>query len=342
MLRILILTISFLLSILLTSATPIFAQQQLDLTVSPLFFEFSTEKGTTLADKMRVRNNTETPIALQVGLQRLAPGANSEVTFADPKPEDEFVSWVKLESQAVTARPREWTDIPFTINVPDTAAFGYYFAFLLTQVPFEKEPGTTKVTGGVAVPVLLTVKVPGAIASAELLSFAPKAFVNEYLPVEFSALVASRGNVHIKPRGNIFIRGSTGRDLAILEVNQELGSILPQASRTFESAWTDGFLVREPVMEDGKVVTDEKGNTKTKLTVHWNKLTEFRFGRFSGYLLLVYDDGTRDVALEGTTTFWVIPYKFLAGLLVGVIVFVLLVRKLLRAYVVREVQKRQK
>lgn len=325
-----ILTFSFILSIFLTHTTPLFAQQQLDLTTTPLFFEYSTEKGAKLTDKIRVRNNTAAPISLRVGLQRLAPGQNSEATLSDPKPEDEFVSWVKLESQSINARPREWTDIPFTIDLPETAAFGYYFAFLLSQAPPEKEEGTAKVVGGVAVPVLINVKAPGAIASGKLIEFKPKTFINEYLPVEFVVRVSNTGNVHIKPRGNIFVRGAK-EDLAILEVNQALGSVLPQGQRSFEGTWTDGFLVREPG-EDGK----------TKLTINWNKLTELRIGRYSANLLVVYDDGTRDVALEGTTSFWVIPYKILVGLIIGLVVLVLTARKLLQVYVAREVQKRQK
>lgn len=338
--KIRLLTIAFLLLITFGAAS-VFAQQQpLDLTVSPLFFEYATEKGAKLTDKIRVRNNTAAPISLQVGLQKLAPGANNETTISNLKPEDEFVSWVTLESQVVDAKPQEWTDIPFTINVPETAAFGYYFAFLLTQAPPEKEAGTAKVVGGVGVPVLLNVKAPGAIASGELIEFKPKAFINEYLPVEFIARFSNTGNVHIKPRGNIFVRGAK-EDLAILEVNQALGSVLPQAERSFEAAWTEGFLVREPIIEDGKVVKDKKGDIKTKLTIHWNRLTEFRLGRYSGHLLAVYDDGTRDVALEGTTNFWVIPYKVLAGLVIGVVVLVLVIRKLLQVYVAREVRRRE-
>lgn len=326
-----ILTILFLFSIFLTSAAPVFAQQQLDpdligvdLTTSPLFFEFSTEKGATITDKIRVRNNSANSISIQVSLQRLAPGANNEAALSDPKGGDEFVSWVKFESQSITARPREWTDIPFTINVPDTAAFGYYFAFLLTQTPPEQEAGTAKVAGGIAVPVLLNVKAPGAIAKGELVEFKPKAFINEYLPVEFTARVENKGNVHIKPRGNIFVR-SGNNDLAILEINKEMGSILPQASRNFETSWLDGFLVRE----------------EGKLTINWNKLTDFRLGRYSGHLLMVYDDGTKDAALEAATTFWVIPYKIIGGLVIGIIALVLIIRKLLQIYVAREVKKRQ-
>lgn len=322
---------SFLLLTFLFTTRPIFAQQQpLDLTASPVFFEFSTEKGATLKDKIRVRNNTAASISLQVGLQRLAPGANSEVELSDPKTGDEFVSWLNIENQTINARPREWTDIPFTIKIPETAAFGYYFAFLLTQAPPEQEAGTAKVAGGVAVPVLLNVKAPGAIAKGELLEFKPKVFINEYLPVEFSARISNTGNVHIKPRGNIFIRGAGGKDLAILEVNQALGSVLPQAARSFESAWTDGFLVREP---------GEGG--KTKLTINWNKLTDFRIGRYSAYLLAVYDDGTKDVAFEGTTAFWVIPYKLIGGTLLALLALIFAIRKLLKAYVATEIRRRQ-
>lgn len=308
----------FLLSIFLTSATLIFAQtDKLDLSVSPLFFEFSTEKGAAIKDKIRVRNNSASPISLRVGLQRLAPGQNSEATLADPKPEDEFVSWVKLESQSISARPREWTEIPFTISIPQDAAFGYYFAFLLTQSPPQQEAGTAKVTGGVAVPVLLNVKAPGAIASGKLIEFKPKASFYDYLPATFITRFSNTGNVHIKPRGNIFIKNAfTARQVGILEVNPEMGSILPGASRSFESQWNESFIVREPVIEDGKTVLTKDGKPKTSLKVNWDKILSLRIGKYNATALLVVSGADRDYSYEATTSFIVFPYLLVFGALV--------------------------
>jgi hypothetical protein len=302
-------------------------ENRLDLSLSPVFFEFSVEPGAVIKDKIRVRNNTANSLDLAVGIQRIAPGRNSEVEISDPRREDEYVSWISFERKSVTARPREWTDIPFTINVPDNAAFGYYFAFFLSQAGVEEEPGAARVVGGVAVPVLLNVKAPGAQISGNLIEFKAGSFINEYLPVEFTARVENTGNVHIKPRGNIFIRRGD-RDISILEINEDLGSVLPGAQRTFESAWTDGFLVRDP-------------DTK-KLQINWNKLTEFRFGPYSAHLLMVYDDGQKDVALEESVTFWVIPYKVIGGIILALIVLMFIGKKLLAAYVASEIRKRQK
>jgi hypothetical protein len=288
-------------------------ENRLDLSLSPVFFEFSVEPGAVIKDKIRVRNNTANSLDLAVGIQRIAPGRNSEVEISDPRREDEYVSWISFERKSVTARPREWTDIPFTINVPDNAAFGYYFAFFLSQAGVEEEPGTAKVVGGVAVPVLLNVKAPGAQISGNLIEFKTGSFINEYLPVEFTARVENTGNVHIKPRGNIFILGWDKRELAILEINESMSAILPGAERSFTANWNGGFLTRDKA--SGRVQID------------WDKpLTTLRFGPHTAYLLMTYDDGQKDIALEERVTFWVIPYTLIIGIVIAIVILVVLIR----------------
>jgi hypothetical protein len=76
------------------------------------------------------------------------------------------------------------------------------------------------------------------------------------------------------------------------------------------------------------------------LQINWNKLTSFRIGRYTANLLLVYDNGTRDVPMQSTITFWILPWKVILGMLATVVIVFFVVRFLLKAYINREIRKR--
>ncbi len=54
---------------------------------------------------------------------------------------------------------------------------------------------------------------------------------------------------------------------------------------------------------------------------------------------MVYDNGQRDVAIESSTSFWVIPYTIIAILLITILILVIATRYILKAYVKRQVRK---
>ena len=127
------------------------------------------------------------------------------------------------------------------------------------------------------------------------------------------------GNVHIAPRGNIFINQGNNKDIAILEINQEKGSIIPNSSRVFDTTWSDGFPLYEQKVVDGKVVLDKNGQAEKKLTWDWNNASKLRFGKYTGKMLLIYDDGQRDIPIEGEVSFWVVPWRLILVILVIVL-----------------------
>lgn len=311
-----------------------------DITVSPVFFDYAIEPGGIISDKIRVRNNTQDRLALRLDVKLLESAEDGAVSLKDA-PTDSAASWVTFQTPRFTARPREWTDVPFSITVPNEAAFGYYLAISVNKDADAAQIGqpVAKVSGAAAVPILLNVRREGAKAEGKLLEFKPQNGLNQYLPVLFTSKVENTGNVHIKPRGNVFIR-SNNKDIAILDINKANGNILPGGIRTFDTSWDDGFFVREPVVQDGQPKVDAKGQPETTLKIQWNKLTSMRFGKYTANLLMVYDDGTRDVAIEGTTSFWVIPYTMLAILVGSLIVLFIVGRFLVRLYIKRELKKR--
>jgi hypothetical protein len=313
-----------------------------DVTVSPIFFDLITDPGGTIADKVRVRNNTSSPIPIKLGLEKLTGDINGNLALKQDK-NDYTLSWVKFSQNTFVAKPLEWTEIPFTVNVPKDAAFGYYWAITFTQdVTSPLAKTGVSLTGAAGVPILLNVRKEGAKADAKIQQFFVKDFISEYLPVDFTVKIENTGNIHIRPHGNIFVSDGRNKSLAILDVNPGLGNVLPNSGRIFNASWNDGFLVREPVIEDGQPKLDKNGKQVEKLTINWNKLTSFRVGRYTANLLLVFDNGKRDIPLEGTVSFWVLPYKAIIAIILSLVITFFVIRWLLGAYIGREVRRRMK
>jgi hypothetical protein len=320
------------------------APSPLNITVSPYVIELATLPGKSVSQKIRIKNNAATPVDLKLDVVKMeAKGDAGDIVPVDTAKDDESLSWVSFDEDTLTVVPNEWGTTTMTISTPEEAAFGYYYAVRISEASANadlNQPGTS-LSGQVLIATLLNVQKAGAKAEAKITDFKAKSTLNEYLPVDFITRVANTGNIHVKPRGNIFVSGWGQKDIAILEVNEGLGNVLPSSEREFGSAWSDGFIVNEAVTEEGKVKLDEKGKPVKKLKINWNKLTSFRFGKYDARLVMVYDGGNKDITIESTTSFWIVPYTILAVILGVLIFFVVGIKLLLRSYVRRQLKKYQ-
>jgi hypothetical protein len=204
-----------------------------------------------------------------------------------------------------------------TVNVPKDAAFGYYWA-----VQFEpaanstKAPGAANVRGAVAIFTLLNADAPGAKRTIQVTSFSTEKRTYEFLPVNFSVATHNSGNTHVAPTGNIFIKRG-GKQVGVVSINPNGGYVLPGSNRIFTAAWSDGFPVYKPVIgPDGQPVRNKDGTIKQHLVWNFSQVPKLRFGHYTADLLLVYNDGARDIPVSGTLSFWVIPWRIIAFLIV--------------------------
>ena len=310
-----------------------------DVTVSPVFFDLSTNPDSKISDKIRIRNNTTSPLPIKIEIKRLTGDVNGDLTLRDDN-SDNSLSWIKFEEVKFVAKPLEWTNVPFTIDIPKEAAYGYYYAVTFTQDESSPLAKTgAKITGSAAVPILLNVRKEGAKAEVKILKFSTKEQVYEYLPINFTVNVENTGNVHVRPHGNIFIGDGRNKNLAILDVNMAASNIIPNTKKNFNVSWNDGFLVREPVLDGGQVKLDKNGKPIEKLTINWNKLTSFRVGKYTANLILVFDNGKRDVSLDTSISFWVIPYKAITVIIISLIIIFFVIKFLLRKYIQKQIKK---
>ena len=306
-------TVYCLLSTGVSAQTPAFS-----LTTSPLPINLATTPGKAVSTELRVKNNATTTQKLKLNLYKFSVNEQSEVALADAAPEDKFMGWVSFSPSTFDAAPNEWRTVKMSINVPDDAALGYYYAvgFSPAEAP-RPTPGAATLQGQVISFVLLDVQVPGAKRELKVTSFKANRGTYEFLPASFSVTVQNTGNIHIVPNGDIFVsRG--GKTFATLPINPGQNNILPNSSRTFTVEWADGFPLYTPKKgADGNpVINPESNSVEMELKWDFGNAAKFRLGPYTAKMLLVYDDGQRDVPVEGKLDFWVTAWRVLIGLLV--------------------------
>lgn len=294
--------------------------------LSPLPILLSTKPGTSTSADLRVNNPSSHNQRYKVLVKTFTQdGADGKVTLHEPGPGDDFVNWIHFDKTVFDAPPGLWQTVKMTVDVPSTAAFGYYYAVEFTgaDAPVKQSGTGTSIQGAVANFVLLNAQAPGEKKQLQVTSFTADHQVYEFLPATFSIRVHNSGNIFAGASGNIFIsRG--GKQVAILNVNENKGLIIPGSNRLFTVAWDDGFPVYKTVYgANGHPVLDKDGNPQKKLVWNFSQISKLRFGHYTAKLALIYNDGTRDVPINGTVSFWVIPWRVI-GILLIVGVFVVI------------------
>lgn len=293
----------------------------LRLTTSPLPINLKTTPGSQVSATLKVKNDGTQTENIKVSLMKFkADSVTGVPMLLDKEPGDEYFNWVKFSEDSFSLPSNEWKTITADFTVPTTASFGYYYAvvFSRTDEKVQKQERQTIITGGTATLVLLEVQVPNAKKEVTLEEFSADKKMYEFLPATFTIKLRNTGSVHISTRGNIFLGRGSKNDIALIEVNAGRGSILPDSPRSFNEQWADGFPVYETKMEDGNQITELKWD--------FRDAAKLRFGKYTAKLLLVYDDGQRDVPIEATVSFWVVPWRVIFGAIGILLIFFFLGR----------------
>ena len=276
---------------------------------SPLIAKLTPGKQTIL--DLRINNTGPQKEKFIMELRDFSVSEDTgEVEIASEPPEL-IESFVSFDKPTFTLESGEWLTQKVIINTPESAGFSYNFAIIVkrdgTVIP---ENGGAALQGSVAVFTLLNVDRPDAVSKLEIEKVVASRRVYEYLPSELTITLKNTGNTIVAPKGNIFFsrKENDPQPIDAIIINETGGNILPGSSRTFTVKWDNGF----PVWKED--------NGQNKLVWDYSKLSSLRIGRYTGKVVAIYDDGSRDVPLEGAVSFWVLPWKIL-----GVIAIIVLI-----------------
>jgi len=305
----------------------------LQVTPSPLVTTVKPGVQTTV--ELKIRNGSSGTEKLKIEPRSFTFNSETGEVDLDDTTSPTIASWVSFSAPQFTAAPGQWVTERVTFNVPADAGFSYSFALIVNR---QEDPspveGARLIKGAVAVFTLINVDRPGATSSLEVVEFKSSKGIYEYLPAEFSVSFNNTGNTITQPYGNIFIeRGGEGAEpLATLPVNSAKAYILPETTRAITANWGDGFPAY-------KTVQNADGTTSQKLVWDWTKVSSLRIGRYTAKLVAVYNQGGRDVPIEGTVSFWVLPWKIL-GVLLLIVLLILFALFMLVRMIVKSIRRR--
>jgi hypothetical protein len=302
----------------------------LQVTPSPLVTTIKPGQTTTL--ELKIRNAGTEAEDLKIEPRSFTLDNNSEqIKINDTTPPD-IAEWISFKQPTFTVQPGAWFTENVKFSLPKNTGFSYSFALVISrQKNPQPAPGGRLIKGSIAVFTLINVDRPGAVRKLDIGSFVVSKRFYEYLPATLSVRFKNTGNTIVQPYGNIFIQHGERavKPLAALTVNGVKGYILPGSVRTLSAQWSDGFPAY-------KTTTHADGNSKQQLVWNWSKVSSLRIGHYTAKLVAVYNDGQRDVPIEGVVSFWVVPWKIIIVLLIVLIVLLIglwsLTRKIIRLF----------
>jgi hypothetical protein len=207
-------------------------------TVGPPRLEYSLDPGQTITGSMIVINEGGDTQTFYPSFERFTED-NGEKVFT--KETSDLATWFRME-QAVTLKGGQSQSVPFSIVAPPDAAPGGHFAVIWwsTTPPGQSKDQVAIVTRA---GVLVYVRVSGNIVEdGSIQDFEVDHSIATSLPLTFTTVFKNSGNVGIKPTGLITIKNLFGVTVITVPFNKELGFILPQSRKSFNSVWLDtGF-----------------------------------------------------------------------------------------------------
>jgi hypothetical protein len=294
------------------------ARNPLFVTISPVTLNIVTEPGKPVVNVLRVRNNGIEPEKLNFSLGTFTADRNGDKPIlVDADPNAEFMQWMHFDRNNIDVQPGEWGAVTRTCAPPVTAGLSYYYTVYVSRVDtgIEQVSGELPVAAKPAFLVLTSVTTPDMRKELRLSDFFVNFPIVEYLPETFTYIVQNTGNVHAAPSGTLFIEGWNRQNLATVPINPSSGMVLPNSQRTFQLSWKDGFPVyQEEEHKEGEAPSKD-GQPKKSVLWDWSHADRFRIGPYTARLIMVYDNGERDVPFEGTAVFWVIPWKIILAAL---------------------------
>jgi len=216
----------------------------------------------------------------------------------------------------LTLKSKEIKNLPVTITVPEDAApGGYYGVVRFTATPPELKGTGVSLSASLGALILLRVngdvKESLSIESFTASQAGKSGTLFESAPIQFIERLKNSGNIHEQPTGQIIINDMFNKKVAVLNVNLSLNNILPQSIRKFD----------QPLDS----------------TVIGNKML---FGKYTANLSIKY--GAKGEVLTKSIEFWVIPYRLIGTIIVGIIVIftgLYLVMKRYNRYIIGKANK---
>lgn len=246
--------------------------------------------------KINIENQTSRPTRLYATVNDISMKEGKK-EFLDPTKLSRPTSlarWVRISRGMVRLSPGENRDIPLSIEVPPDAEPGKYYVVISFPSGSNREEAEEKAESFNQPQILLDIEVElNTVEKAQIKKFTSQKSLFFEFPVKFSLEIENIGDQNIKPEGSIYIYNRKGEEIKAVPVNERLAAVSPLSSKVFEDMWDE-----------------EKG-----------------FGRYKARLVMEY--GGEGKQLQDTIYFWILPWKFLAIILGGFLILIMILTSII-------------
>jgi hypothetical protein len=211
-------------------------------------------------------------------------------------------SWLTVSRDQINLVPNKNEKIFYDIKIPENATKGEYTVIVaLISESDEEVIGTgasTALSSGT--PILIKVG-EDFVENAELLSFETDRKFYETPNVRFETALNNLGDTHISPIGEIVLTNIFKQEIAKIPFNENGQSILRDNAAAYETEWDYGSFL----------------NADNKLIL----------GPINANLLVMYRSFQPGFApLSASTSFWILPWKYIVLLLLVIITTVVILK----------------
>ena len=208
--------------------------------------------------------------------------------------------WLTISQTSIDLVPNKNEKIYYEINVPSDATKGEYTVMIaFISKDDSKLTGTGAVTAlSSGMPVLIQIG-NDFVENAELLKFSTPSNFYEEPNVTFETRISNLGDTHITPTGEIVLTNIFNQEVARIPFNTNTQSILRDNIGNYTTAWNLGsFITKDHALALGPI--------KAKLIVTYR----------------TFQPGFAPLTSE--LSFWIIPWKYIIGLVVAIIALVVI------------------
>jgi hypothetical protein len=290
--------------------TDIFAASPLSIGTAPTSEYLELQPGETYNGELVVWNlsGLETNYELVVrGFKQIENQPGTAIMLTEEQNERALYSassWIEIDETEILLEPNRNEKIYYSITVPEDATEGEYNAILafLSQRN-EKNQGTAALTTlSSGMPILIKIG-DDFLENAELLKFTTDKSFYEIPTIQFSTSIKNLGDTHITPMGEIVLTNIFGQELARIPFNPNGQSILRDNSGNYQTIW-----------DYGKFLTEDNG---------------IILGPIQAQLITTYRSFQPGFSpLTATTSFWVLPWKYIVGFLIILITLIVIIRQI--------------
>jgi len=288
------------------------AQESQILSVTPPLFQLSVNPGDIWQSNIKVVNGNSYPLTVFTEVANFSPiGEFGQGKFIpvlpknDPRRENTTLAeWIEISEGPHVIPPEQTKDVSFFVDIPDNASPGGHYAAILVSTAPPESNDPLSVTTSQAVTSLFFARIQGEVdENGSIREYRVLDSLLETPSAEFVLRFENKGNVHLLPRGEIRIFNMWGTERGVIPINNQtqFGNVLPNSIREFKFAWDSEFSITD-------------------------------IGRYKAELTLVYgEDGVKNASADAY--FYVLPIKGTLITLAVLLLFILLVVWMVKAYI---------